>query len=189
MFLLQENCTGILDAFSFRSVSENLLYVMYKKKKPLESRCALKIFGNSVRCPQFQLSLDSFCQVLITSQMVYIRRQSDAQLSRSNAREICAFSRCRVIAVKITSSCYIISPVSYILRVCFVGRVRLKPRKKMKHVLAPQIIESWANHDPLSRSRLYILYFSLLCLLVVDLYWILSKAFVFFLHVSRERLL
>ena len=80
-----------------------------------------------------------------------------AELSRSNAREICTCNSCRLIGVKTNSLCYIISLFSYILRVRFGNRVRRKPRKKI--VPTSQIIEGWANHDPLSRSRLYFMYF------------------------------
>ena len=66
-----------------------------------------------------------------TSQVVYIRRQSDAQLSRINAREIFACDRCRVIGVIIISLCYIISLSSYVLRVRFGSGVRLEPKEKL----------------------------------------------------------
>ena len=60
----------------------------------------------------------------------------------------------RVIGVKIISLCYIISFFSHIQRVRFGSGVRLEPKEKIKHVLASQIIEGWANHGLLSRSRL-----------------------------------
>ena len=78
------------------------------------------------------MSLFTNCfRVLSTSQVAYIRRQSDAQLSRSNAREICACDRCRVIGVKIISLCYIISLFSHILRVRFGSGVGLEPKEKL----------------------------------------------------------
>ena len=52
MFLRQENFTSILNAFFFRYFWESYLRDMWKKK-PFESRCALKIFGKSVCCPRF----------------------------------------------------------------------------------------------------------------------------------------
>ena len=129
----------------------------------------------------------NFFRVLSTSKVVYVRRQSDAQLSRSNAREICAFSRCRVIAIKITSLCYIISMVSYILRVRFGGRVRLKPREKLTMFQLRKSLKVGQPRYFLTLKTIYSL-FSFLCLSVVDLHWILSKAFASFLHVSRERI-
>ena len=56
------------------------------------------------------------------------------------------------------SLCYIISLFSYILQVRFGNRVWRKRREK-KTVQTSQIIEGWANHDPLSRTRLYFIYF------------------------------
>ena len=95
-----------------------------------------------------------------------------AQLFASGSKErraIGACNRCRVRRVKIICLCCIISLFSYILRVRFGGRVRLKPREK--HVPASQIIEGWANHDSLYRSRLYIPYFQTIFVLFRS--WIL----------------
>ena len=61
MFLVQENCTDKLNAFSFTYFLES--YVHDKQKKPFTCKCVLKIYNNSFCCPRFQLSLDNFCQV------------------------------------------------------------------------------------------------------------------------------
>ena len=82
------------------------------------------------------------------------------------------------------SLCYIISLFSYILWVRFGNRVWGKPRKKT--VLTSQIIEGWASHDPLSRTRLYFIYFqTCFCLSGTGFALILTEDFVSFFQVSR----
>ena len=52
--------------FSFTEFSVFQFFSVLSKwqvKKPFECTCVLKIYGKSVCCPRFQLSLDNCCQV------------------------------------------------------------------------------------------------------------------------------
>ena len=79
--------------------------------------------------------------------------------------------------LKIISLCSIISLVSYILRVRFGGRVRRKPKLNMFQLgKSLKVGQTTILCHP--QDHIFFIFRQVLCLSVLDLHWILSKAFV-----------
>ena len=98
----------------------------------------------------------------------------------TNAREICTCNSCGLIEVKINSLCCFRTYYEY------VSVIGYGENQGKKTVPTSQIIEGWASHDPLSRTRLYFIYFqTCFCLSGTGFALILTEDFVCLFQASR----